>query len=221
MQYCRRCKIWVRNPQTRCPLCQGTLEGDAEGQAQMFPDLERETSRINLGFRIFSFLCIAVCVTGFSLNWIMGFHPFWSGYVLAGVACMWILSAVGLKKRRNLFKNTLWEEMVLWAAFLFWDLITGWRGWSVDFGIPVVVLVVYVILWVLVIVLRAPVSHYMIYMVLASLTSLLPLVLLLCNAVQIRFPSVLCVAGAVLMLSALAIFKGRALWEELKKKTHL
>ena len=140
-----------------------------------------------MGFRIFSFVCIAVCVAAVSVNWTMGFHSFWSGYVLAGVGCMWILSAVAIVKRRNLFKNAVWEAVLLWVVFLFWDFITGWRGWSVDFGIPIVLLAVY----------------------------------LLCGAVGVRLPSVLCVAGAVLMLSALAIFKGRALGEELRKKTHL
>lgn len=134
---------------------------------------------------------------------------------------MWILSAVAIVKRRNLFKNAVWEAVLLWAVFLFWDYITGWRGWSVDFGIPIVLLAVYVILWVIVFVTRAPVPHYMIYMVMVSVGSLVPLVLLLCGAVSVRMPSVLCVAGAVLMLSALAIFKGRALGEELRKKTHL
>lgn len=90
-----------------------------------------------------------------------------------------------------------------------------------DFGIPIVLLAVYVILWVIVFVTRAPVPHYMIYMVMVSMGSLVPLVLLLCGAVSVRMPSVLCVAGAVLMISALAIFKGRALGEELRKKTHL
>ena len=100
------------------------------------------------------------------------------GYVLAGVGCMWILSAVAIVKRRNLFKNAVWEAVLLWAVFLFWDFITGWRGWSVDFGIPIVLLAVYVILWVVVFVTRAPVSHYMIYMVIAvSYTHLISSVL--------------------------------------------
>ena len=198
MQYCKRCKITDRNPHRKCPLCQGNLEGIPEEENQMFPDFTRENSRMA-----------------------MGFHSFWSGYVLAGVGCMWILSAVAIVKRRNLFKNAVWEAVLLWAVFLFWDFITGWRGWSVDFGIPIVLLAVYVILWVVVFVTRAPVSHYMIYMVIVSVGSLIPLILLLCGAVGVRLPSVLCVAGAVLMLSALAIFKGRALGEELRKKTHL
>ena len=46
----------------------------------MFPDLRRESSRMAMGFRIFSFVCIAVCVAAVSVNWILGFHSFWSGY---------------------------------------------------------------------------------------------------------------------------------------------
>ena len=147
MQYCKRCKITVRNSRRKCPLCQGNLEGNPEEENRMFPDLRRESSRMAMGFRIFSFVCIAVCVAAVSVNWILGFHSFWSGYVLAGVGCMWILSAVAIVKRRNLFKNAVWEAVLLWAVFLFWDFITGWRGWSVDFGIPIVLLAVYAILW--------------------------------------------------------------------------
>lgn len=88
MQYCKRCKITVRNPHRKCPLCQGNLEGIPEEENQMFPDFTRENSRMAMGFRIFSFVCIAVCVAAVSVNWTMGFHSFWSGYVLAGVGCM-------------------------------------------------------------------------------------------------------------------------------------
>lgn len=221
MQWCTRCKVFVKNPQRCCPLCQGRLDGLPHKSDVCFPDLKERSTKAALWFRIFSFVCIAVAVISLSGNWVMGFEKFWSGYVMAGAACMWILTTVAVMKRRNLLKNTIWEAVLLWGVFLFWDFITGWRGWSVDFGIPCVLMVVFVALWVIVILTKAPVSHYMIYMVMASLGSVVPLILLLCGTVKEKLPSVVCVAGAVLMISALAIFKGRALWDELEKKTHL
>ena len=130
MQYCRRCKAWIENPSRRCPLCQGVLEGEPEPEGQLFPDVTRTTSGMEFGFRVFTFVCVALAVVGCAANMIFLSQVFWGGFVAVAVGCMWVLTAVGLRKRRNLLKNTLWQMVLLSGIFLLWDFLTGYRGWS-------------------------------------------------------------------------------------------
>lgn len=221
MQKCKRCGIMIRNPQRRCPLCQGPLEGEMNPEDRMFPDLKYNTSRFMLVMKIFTFVCVAICVGAAAINWIGGFSVFWAGYVMAGVLCLWIITIVGVGKRRNLLKNTMWQMVILWCVFLFWDRATGWYGWSLDYGIPGVWIVTLVVLGTLIRILKVPVRHYMVYLILAFLGSLVPAFLLASSLVKCRIPSVICVAAGVLLLCGLAIFKGRELAEELKKNAHI
>ena len=49
---------------------------------------------------------------------------------------MWLTMAVGYVKRFNLLKNAAWQLLIMSGICVLWDLGTGWRGWSVNIGIP-------------------------------------------------------------------------------------
>lgn len=221
MQYCKRCRVIIENPSGRCPLCQGQLEGEPEKDGQMFPDMTRVRSRIALGFRIFTFFCIALVIVSVAINVLIPSEVFWAGFVAAAVVCMWILTAAAFLKRRNLLKNTLWQMVLLWGVFLFWDFFTGYRGWALEYAIPVVTMVVFPVLTIIVKLLKLPVSYYMIYYILACMAGLLQLVFLLFGLVESRVPAVLCGAVSALILTGLVVFQSRHFWEEVKKKIHM
>lgn len=221
MQYCKRCKVRILHPVRRCPLCQGVLDGEPEAGSELFPDTKQEHSREELGFKIFSFLCIALVVLGMAGNVLSGSKIWWALYVMAAVGSIWLLTAAAFLKRRNLMKSTLWEMVLLWGIFLFWDFITGFAGWSLAYGLPLTVLIVYPVLFFIIIFTRVPLSYYMIYLILAGMAGLVPAVLLACVELRSRIPSVLCSAVSILVLAGLGVFRGKEFLEEIKKKTHL
>lgn len=90
MQYCKRCKVRIVNPSRRCPLCQGSLDGEAEPDGELFPDVTRTTSSIEFGFKVFTFVCVTLVVVGCAVNLIFMTQVFWGGFVAAAVGCMWI-----------------------------------------------------------------------------------------------------------------------------------
>ena len=187
----------------------------------MFPDVTRTTSAIELGFKIFTFVCVAMVILGFAGNLILKSEVFWAGFVAAAVGCMWVLTAVGIRKRRNLLKNTLWQMVLLWGVFLFWDFLTGYRGWALEYAVPIVILLVFPILTVMVRVMKLPAAYYMIYYILACSAGLLQMLLLVTGWLTMQIPCVVCGAVSALILVGLMIFQGRHFWEEIKKKVHM
>lgn len=208
-------------PADRCPLCQGSLEGTAENEEKMFPDMSRIHSRIMLGFRIFTFLCIAVVILAGAVNLLLADKSFWSGFVAAAVVCIWTLTAVAFRKRRNLLKSSLWEMVLLCGMFFLWDFLTGYDGWSVEYAIPFAVLAAQTIMGIAAAAFRMPVSYYMIYFLLAGAVGLMPPVLLAFGVIHTAPPAVLCGTVSLLILAALLIFQGRSVREEIRKKLHL
>lgn len=221
MQYCKRCGVKIVCPSRRCPLCQGKLEGEPEEDGQLFPDTMGEKSVISLFMKIFNFFCIALIILGLAVNIMIPSRIFWAGFSTAAVICVWILTAVAIYKRRNLLKNALWEMVMLWGICIFWDIITGYRGWSLEYGIPVTILMVFPILTILVKVLHLPPAYYMIYFIMACTAGILQICFWVFGLVEMKAAVILCAAVSALILAGLIIFQGRNFWEELRKKTYV
>ena len=58
------------------------------------------------------------------------------------------------------------------------------------------------------------------FSLLAALLSVIPLLMLIFGQVRVRYPSVICVACSIISLAALAIFFGRSLLIEIKRRLH-
>lgn len=173
-------------------------------------------------FKFVSFLCLAA-VAGFVAA-DFNLHPKirWTLFTAAGIGSMWLALAIGFVKRYNLMKNAMWQLIIVTAGCILWDIFTGWRGWSVDFVLPAVCMVILLSMIIITKVQKNTAREYMIYFVMAGgYGVILPLILLLTGVVKFMPLSTLCVVVCFLFLAALVIFKGKEFREEMHKKFHV
>lgn len=184
-----------------------------------FPGYNENPSRTALtGLRIFSFTCTAAVVICWMLNYLLSPGEWWAGYVTAGVFCTWLLIMVGFRKRKNPLKNGMWQLVIVTAGSVLWDVFTGWRGWSVDFVIPLASLVTLLSMVILSAACRMEAAEYLFYLVQAGAFGLIPFILLLAGVVTVPYPSVICAGISLLFLIGLVIFKGKEFANEVQKK---
>lgn len=184
-----------------------------------FPGYNEKPSRTALtGLRIFSFTCTAAVVICWMLNYLLSPGEWWAGYVTAGVFCTWLLIMVGFRKRKNPLKNGMWQLVIVTAGSVLWDVFTGWRGWSVDFVIPLASLVTLLSMVILSAACRMEAAEYLFYLVQAGAFGLIPFILLLAGVVTVPYPSVICAGISLLFLIGLVIFKGKEFANEVQKK---
>ena len=221
MRYCEKCKVTVRTGQDVCPLCQGELSGEHDENEKLFPDIKIKKEHHNLFLRWMAFGCFLAVIVCAAINWLT--HPsyWWSGFVAAGAAMAWLSVFIGIRKRRNLLKNGLWQIMFLELALVIWDVATGWNAWSVTYFLPIGILTMLVFMNLIIIVQKLDTTHYMIYLLMGGALGLVPVIFLVLGMVTVRLPSVLCVGASLLMLAALFLFQPRAVREEFFKKFHL
>lgn len=179
---------------------------------------EKPSRRALMGLKIFSFTCTAAVVICWMLNYLLTFGIWWAGYVTAGVFCTWLLIMVGYRKRKNPLKNGMWQLVIVTAGSLLWDLFTGWQGWSVDFVIPLAILVNMLSMVIISAAGKMEVSEYLFYLVQAGACGLLPFILLVAGAVSVPYPSVICSGVSLLFLTGLVIFKWKDFVREVQKK---
>ena len=221
MLYCEKCKVEIRTDHKYCPLCQSPLIGEIGEESELFPKLKEKTHASKLIMRIFHFLCVAVIIISLMLNWWITPAKRWSIWIGAGVLCVWIFFTVGVYKRKNLMKNTIWQLVLITVGTIIWDAAIGWNGWSVNYIIPIAGLVTMAILVIITIVYRLASPEYMIYLLMNCLHGIIPFILLLTGCITVKFPALLYICCCALLLSALIIFQGRAVYSELQKKFHL
>ena len=187
-----------------------------------FPEDARPNYEGKKVLQIFTFCCIAAIVISMMTDIIISPGMHWSVFVAAGCATMWLTMAVGYVKRFNLLKNAAWQLLIMSGICVLWDLGTGWRGWSVNIGIPDICLLIQVVMLIISRIRSLSPREYMIYYVMAAVYSMiLPLILLVTGVIHYRTPSVICIGCSFLLLIGLILFKRKEFKEEMHKKIHV
>ncbi|MGN0396687.1 MAG: DUF6320 domain-containing protein [Candidatus Fimimorpha sp.] len=221
MLYCKKCNVKVRTNHKYCPLCQSPLGGEAEEDDQLFPDIDERIDTSGIMIQIFNFLCCAIIIVVFMANWMMNSKDWWAVWVAGGVLCMWVFFTVGLYKRKNLMKNAMWQLCLITVGTIIWDVAIGWRGWSINYVMPIAGLITMAVMIIIAIIAHLTSPEYMIYFLMNCLHGLIPCILVLTDQITVIVPSIIYVGCCALFLSALIIFQGKAVWSELQKKFHM
>lgn len=225
MRYCPRCKVFVDGERQRCPLCENTLvqKEDApeiKGEGDFFPKVPDNSGIYNLCIKIFLLITVIVIVASVAINYFYHHRGWWSLFVAAALACIWASAGIGIRKRKNILKNILWQMIAISLICIVWDMMTGWRGWSVSFVLPITYMTAMLALFILNKVMRLRVEDYMIYSLMGSFFGLIPLIFLIFGNLKYRLPSVLCVSASIVFLAVLVIFQGGSMVNELKRRSH-
>ncbi len=220
MKRCEKCKVTVAGPQEECPLCQGPLLPGEPGR-EVFPDIPTVYSQHSLFFKILLFLSIVAGVVSLAVNWMIPQSGIWSLMVVAGIGCAWLTIITAVFKRKNLLKNMTYQVVLISLLAAGWDFLTGWRGWSIDYVIPILCMSAMVAMSVIAKVNHLKLSECAIYFVLDGVFGIVPLVFILTKCLHVIYPSMICVAGSVISLAALLVFEGKNMLNEMKKRLHV
>ena len=198
----------LKNEQVSCTIRENDLPGQKEEQKQQMKLFES-----------FTFLCIMLAVVCNLIDYLLDGHIGWAWFVTAGAFCTWLMVSVAYVKRRNLLKNEMWQLVIVTVAGVLWDMFTGWRGWSVDYLLPLAALAVICSMWVIAAVQKLEVVEYMIYLLEAGAFGVvIPLILLAIGVVNVLYPSLICICVSFLMLVWLFLFKRKDMVREMQKK---
>lgn len=220
MQYCEHCKVHIRSNRKYCPLCQNTLSGTGSEQEEIFPVIP-VTYQNNLILRIMIFISVSIVVISIAINTMFPVNVNWSMFIIAGILCMWISLAMVIRKRYNIPKSIMWQVAVISILAVIWDMGIGWRGWSLDYVIPIACVVTMIVMYVTAKIMRLGVRDFIIYLLLDGLFGIIPVLFLVFNALNVMYPSIICVTVSILSLSAIILFEGENIKEELDKRMHL
>lgn len=188
------------------------------------PEYSEEVAADSKGmklFKCFSFLEIVIAVLAVCIEygWRQQFHV---SFLIGGLAAStWLLSAMAFYKRHNLLKSAMWQLVILTNVCVLWDVMTGWKGWSVTFIYPIMSVFTLLVMLGITKIYKREAAEYMIYVLMAAMYGLLlPILFIITGLVHLVVPSMVSVAVSMILLAALAIFRGKEMQDELEKKFH-
>lgn len=221
MLYCKTCKVHISGTYTRCPLCKGDLTGEADDTENKFPpDVASQKAHHVLiaWFALGSVIAVAVCI---AINLILPARGWWFMFVVCGVVSCWISLALVLKKRTNIPKTVIWQVFVISLLAYVWDRFTGFRGWSLNFVLPILSTSAMVAMFIIARVKKLNIQNYIFYLIIDCVFGILSFTLLAAGKITQVIPSAICIASTIIFLAAILIFQGKALLAEIQRRFHL
>jgi len=222
MQYCSNCQVHVRGNKTECPLCRNALPhgDDTKGAKEIYPEIPPIYER-HLAFRIMIFISIVVIVSSFVIYKLIPSTVNWPIFVILGLVSMWLSLIVVIRKMYNITKNIMWQVIIVSALSIVWDWGIGWKGWSLDYVIPILCVAAIFVMYVTAKVMKLSVRDYISYFLLDGLFGIIPIIFIIFNWIDVLYPSIISVAASIIFLSGILIFQGENIKAELQKRMHI
>lgn len=218
---CVNCDVLLPDSAKSCPLCQGETAADPAHVEPVFPVVPLIVRQNRAFISVMAFFSVVAAVVCVVINYSMPFASWWSLFVVGGLVSFWISFAFIIMKRSDIPKTIVWQVVVLSVIAVAWDLLTGFRRWSIDYVVPIICVIAMAAMAVIARVIRLQPFDYLIYIVIDCILGLVSLILILCGVLTVVLPSAICVGATVISLAALFIFQGKALRAELRRRTHL
>ncbi len=165
-----------------------------------------------------SIVIIFVCVL---INELVTPQLKWSFLVVIGILYAWITTLYSIRKNVNIASH-VWVQTIVMLVFLYLiDKIVGYKGWSINIGMPIVIGVANITMLILTIVSRRKYFKYSLYQMLLSLVSIIVIILLMLKA-KYRIISVSITTGIVVVTLMLSIILcGKDLKEKMYRMFHI
>jgi len=225
MKYCPTCKMNIRGDRKKCPLCQANLSDSDHAEdcdcGNIFPAIPNVFEQHSFITKAAIFFSISSGFITVMINLMVPHNSLWSLFVVFGIACVLCSFIIALKKRNNIIKN-MYNQVTMVSIFaILWDFLTQWRGWSIDFVIPILLCFNIGMMLGTAQITKTKIEDYIFYLTLNCAAGLVPFLFLALGIISIVYPSYICGTLSVVALTALCIFYGNKLVSEVKKRFHM
>ena len=232
MSRCNLCKVEVRDDHSVCPLCQTVLDkkttkntwetgSKTETDLSLYPNVKVIAKRIDLMIRIYAFLAIFFGSLLAYFNYRTYENSYWS--VLIGVVLFYVFLGLKIVFKEGYEYRTKSILLIILGVLsvVLIDLLTGFRGWSLNYVLPSAIILVNTGIIVAMFVNIRNWQSYMMIELFTILWSALPFVLNKFGYLTKLNLSQIATAYSVFLFLGTIIIGGKRASTELKRRFHV
>lgn len=226
MSRCKRCGIHILDDTLLCPLCRTVLteEGREEKAGeQNYPNVKKKTRKYQKAGRILLFLSLAQEAILILVNYLTfsSVPRYWS-VITGGVTAYLILTLWNLLGHRQGHIRQIYTQIfVVMGLLVLIDVSLGWRGWSLEFGLPCIIYGLTAAIVICMCVNSSVWQNYVLMQLAAVFLSAIDLLLHLTGFLHHTVLAWIALALSLLLWSGTMIIGDRKAKNELKRKFHI
>jgi len=231
MKYCDKCKITINTNNKYCPLCQQVLEGqNIKGLTEKYPEYVSVNRKIfSLTKKIFMFATVVsiIILLVINLSSLDKNPELWSLIPIGSIFYFWLVISFGIFSRQNIALRLFLLTALLIGLLILIDERTYipeeaiYEGrWSYDFLMPFLLASCNLAISGLLLIKRIDYRDYIIYLLTIVILSLVPIILVFVNIIEVTWPSILAFGLAIFILLFIIFFFPKSIKDEFKKRFH-
>ena len=130
------------------------------------------------------FVSILIAVILFVINRLTTPNIHWAELVNIGILYIWITVIYSVRKNINIAGHVLIQSICISILTVYIDIIIGFKAWSLNYAIPIIIIIANITMLVLTIVSHRRYIRYGVYQLLIVIFSMIPLFLIYENIVE-------------------------------------
>lgn len=217
MVRCNKCDVEVNTLSEHCPLCNGIIP---KNEYNIYPYTKKIITS-NVLRKILLFIVILTSSVVSLINYSVTPNVRWAGFVIAGLISFFLIFDGIMRGRKKVLKLMFYMCFILILITLFWDYYTGYRGWSLNYVFPSLLICYGIFLIVLRFVSYFAFRQNSTIIYLHVMLEFVPFILLQREIIVFKPLSVICACLGILNLLVLVLFDYSRLKLDLEKQLHI
>lgn len=220
MGKCHNCNVEILDETEYCPLCRSVL-GPSDALENMYPDVRLAMHRRIFLSRIYLFCGLIAEIVLVFINMLCNSTIWWSAISGLAIVYGYMVLRYAIIGEAGYRSKTILLSMIGILSVISIDFIIGYRGWSVDYALPGVILLMDVGILVCMFINHRNWQSYIILQLSMILCSLVPICLNLFELERNRFMAFAPLAASAMLFAGTMILGGRRATTELKRRFHI
>lgn len=219
MKHCSKCNVNLDITSNKCPLCNSEIDNVKESTSS-YPTINMVVSK-SLFRKILLFIACVISVAVLILNYALTPNIKWSLFVILQVVASFYVFYNILSGRRKVIKLLLALNILVSILSIFWDIYTGFHGWSVNYVIPALCISYGVFMLILRLVRYYVFKENSSYIYLNICLEFLPIILVYIGYATPNVLIFLSMIFGIINLLMLLAFDGSTFKDDIVKKLHI
>lgn len=175
----------------------------------------------NIIIRSFLIVSFVIAFTLILINKIVSPQIHWAALANAGIIYTWITVIYAINKNTNIAGHVVLQGIAVSILTIYIDYKIGFRTWSINIAIPIIIMIANVTMLVLTIVSYKKYIRYALYQLIICACSFIPLFLIYEGIVQYKILSLIASGISLLNLILTLCLCARDVKEEVVRKFHI
>ena len=145
----------------------------------------------------------------------------WAAFTNCGIIYIWITAIYAVRKRTNVAGHVLVQTIIISSVTLYIDQRLGFKGWSINIAIPIILIIANISMLVLTIISYKKYIKYAIYQLMIVLISFIPIILIAEKMIQPKALNKIAIGVSILNLVISLSLGYKDIKETIIRKFHL